>query len=143
MDKIPIPTDNIFKFYAMFGLLLFIFAFGSIFYTVNHFNELVFQSAIELETIEQIPQPSPVDVIKKQVLKKRLELAASDKRWSLIASYCISGFSVLLMLYGFERWHKQIQPVQDQIAQLQLEKLRHEVSQFKNVPSVINKVDAV
>ena len=27
-SKIPLPTDNIYKFYALFGLLLFIFAFG-------------------------------------------------------------------------------------------------------------------
>lgn len=28
-NKIPLPTDNIYKFYALFGLLLLVFTIGA------------------------------------------------------------------------------------------------------------------
>lgn len=138
-NKIPIPTDNIFKFYALFGLLLFIFSVGSIVYVNRATNELVFQAAIELEVIRQIPNPSLVDVTKTHVLEKRLEIAASDKKTFIVGSGIIAGISVILMFYGFGKWHKDVQPIQDEIVKLQLEKLRHEVRQLKLATFPINK----
>jgi len=79
-DRIPIPTDNIFKFYALFGLLLFVFCSGSIIYVYHSTNELVFQVAIELETIQQNQNPSPVDKLKMDVLMKRLDIAINDRK---------------------------------------------------------------
>lgn len=35
------------------------------------------------------------------------------------------------MLYGFKKWHSEVQPIQDEIVRLQLEKLRHEVEQLR------------
>lgn len=137
-NKIPIPTDNIFKFYALFGLLLFVFTAGSIIYVVNSFNELAFQAAIEVAAIKQIPNPSPVDTAKMQILEKRLELAASDKNFYTLATGGIFGISIMLMIYGFMKWHKDVQPVQDEMARLQLEKLRHEIKQLQHeIPSLI------
>jgi hypothetical protein len=36
------------------------------------------------------------------------------------------------MIIGFWQWHKKIQPIQDEIARLQRDKLRHEVEQLKH-----------
>ena len=131
-NKIPIPTDNIFKFYAFFGLLLFIFSAGSIMYVVHSTNELAFQAIVEIETIKQIPNPSPVDLAKKQVLEKRLEIGVADKKFYLRVIGVFTAVSIGLMIYGFKKWHKDVQPVQDEITRLQLEKLRHEVGQLKH-----------
>lgn len=138
-NKIPIPTDNIFKFYALFGLLLFIFSASSIIYVTRSANELVFQSVVEVEAIKQIQNPSPVDKAKLQILEKRLEISASDKIFYIKGIGAITGISVVLMIWGFTKWHRDVQPIQDEMAQLQLEKLRHEVKQLKHHNSSADK----
>lgn len=61
-NKIPLPTDSIYKFYALFGLLLFIFSIGSTIYVSRSTNELVFTSAIEFETLKVIEKPTSVEI---------------------------------------------------------------------------------
>ena len=139
-NKIPIPTDNIFKFYALFGLLLFIFSASSIIYVVHSTNELLFQATIEIDNIKQIPNPSLVDTAKMQIFQKRLAITTADKNFYLHAIGVIFAGGVMLMIYGFTKWHKDVQPVQDEMIQLQLEKLRHEVKQLKHHSSSDNKL---
>lgn len=131
-NKIPIPTDNIFKFYALFGLMLFIFSAGSIIFVNHSTNELIFQSSIELGELRQMQNPSPTDAAKKQVSEKRLEIAGADKMFYIRCLEILASGALLLMIYGFGKWHTKVQPVQDEIARLQLEKLRHEVRQLKH-----------
>lgn len=131
-NQLPIPTDNIFKFYAMFGLLLFVFSAGSLIYVIHSANELAFQATIEIATIKQSPNASPLDQAKMQVLEKRLEITNSDKNLYIHALGVFAGVSLSLMAYGFTVWHKNIQPIQDELARLQLEKLRHEIKQLKH-----------
>lgn len=138
-NKIPIPTDNIFKFYALFGLLLFVFSVGSIIYVSHSTNELAFQAMIELPALKQIANPSPIDMAKQQALEKRLEVAEADKKFLNGASNVIAGIGVFLMLYGFWKWHKEVQPVQDETSKLQLEKLRYEVAQLRKSASADDK----
>ena len=129
-SRIPLPTDNIYKFYALFGLLLFIFSFGSLLYLNRTTNELVFQAIIENESLKHIANPSPVEKAREQVLQKRVELAIADKNFSMHALAVITLVALASMAIGFWKWHRDVQPVQDEIAELQLKKLRHEVSQL-------------
>jgi hypothetical protein len=130
-SHIPLPTDNIYKFYALFGLLLFIFSGSGSIYTTNKTNELVFQTAIDIEAIKQIERPSPVDLTRIAVLQRRQEIVLADAKAAQRACYSFLALGVLLMVIGFSIWQAKIQPVQDEIAELQLEKLRLEVSQMK------------
>lgn len=131
-NKIPIPTDNIFKFYALFGLLLFVFSAGSIIYVVHTTNELAFQAALEVTALKQIPNPTAVETAKIQILEKRLGIASADKDFYLLSIQAMFIGSLVLMFYGFFKWHNDIQPLQDEVAKLQLEKLRYEVKLLKN-----------
>ena len=128
--RIPLPTDNIYKFYALFGLLLFILSFGIAITTTHTTNNLIFQTVVELETINSLPTLSRIEKIKKQVIERKLEIVKSDKEFYEYASYVLVVIGTLMTLFGFDRWHKQIQPVQDEITKLQLEKLRAEVRQL-------------
>jgi hypothetical protein len=130
-SQIPLPTDNIYKFYALCGLLLFIFSGSASIYTTNKTNELVFQTAIDLEAIKQIEKPSPVDLARKAVLERRQEIALADARAAQRACYSFLALGVVLMVIGFSVWQVKIQPVQDEIATLQRDKLRLEVKQMK------------
>ncbi len=127
-NKIPLPTDSIYKFYALFGLLLFIFSLGATIYVSRSTNDLVFSSAVEYETLKSIEKPTTAEVTKRQGIEKRLEIALADKKFFLYALGALAGLGMVAMIYGFTKWHRDIQPVQDETAKLQLEKLRLEVA---------------
>lgn len=134
-SRIPLPTDNIFKFYALFGLLLFIFSCGSTLYVTRSANEVVFSIAPELEGLKQIEKPTPAEIIRIVVLKKKLEITLSDRKFLTYSVGVIAGISLLLIIYGFRKWHIGLQPVLDrtakvqlEIAELQLEKLKREIA---------------
>ena len=130
-NKIPIPTDNIYKFYALFGLVLFIFGIGSIIYIQSSTNEIGFQASIEIAAINQIEKPSNVDSVKRSFLQRRIDVALQDRIFFNWSTGIIIGAALVLMIYGFRKWHKEIQPMQDKILELQLKKLQHEVHLLK------------
>lgn len=141
-SRIPLPTDNIYKFYAFFGLLLFVFSASALLYQNHAHNELIFAAVPELADLKQVAQPTPAQKTRIAVLEKRVEIANSDHRAIPYVLGTISGISVLLIYYGFRRWHTEIQPlidesakVQLQIAELQLKKLRQEVEPKENSSS--------
>lgn len=127
-SNIPLPTDSIYKFYAMFGLLLLIFSAGSTLYVSHSTNDLIFSSAIEYETLKAIEKPTTVEIAKRVGIEKRIEIAIADRKFHINALGTIGGLAILLMVYGFAKWHRDIQPVQDETARLQLEKLRLEIA---------------
>jgi hypothetical protein len=134
-SNIPLPTDNIYKFYALFGLLLFVFSIGSTLYLGRTANEIIFQTYLEEESIKQIANPTSLDQAKKLADDKRREIAISNRTWGIRLLSGVSTVGILLMAYGFWKWHREVQPVQDEMAKLQLEKLRHEVSKLTKTGS--------
>ncbi len=52
-SRIPLPTDNIFKLYALFGLLLLIFSIASALYVNKSTNDLIFETAVNYETLKE------------------------------------------------------------------------------------------
>ncbi|MBU9579631.1 hypothetical protein KTE26_14450 [Ralstonia mannitolilytica] len=133
-NRIPLPTDNIFKFYALFGLLTLVFSFGSVIYLTKSTNELLFTAVVELETLKALPHPAPVDEVRKQVLQRKIEIASDDKKTLQAGCSILAGLSVLGMVYGFRKWHSEIQPVQDELARLQVRKLQAEVARLESAP---------
>jgi predicted cobalt transporter CbtA len=129
-DRIPLPTDNIFKFYALFGLLLFVFACGSVLYINKTINDYNFQLHTQIATIQDIAKPTQGDLTKKADLEALLKASISDRKVEFYACVIMAGIGFALMLYGFTKWQTEIQPVQDEIAKLQLEKLKHEVKEL-------------
>lgn len=130
-SQIPLPTDNIYKFYALFGLALFIFSLGAGIYETHATNELVFQTVVEQEALKQIQNPSPVDEARKLILQKRYDIGVTDSKVIRVLLIALAVGSFYLMIYGFWKWHKKVQPVQNEIAELQRDKLRLEVEQMK------------
>ncbi|MEA5240873.1 hypothetical protein [Vibrio parahaemolyticus] len=124
--SIPLPTDNIYKFYALFGLMLFIFSVASFLYLAqSSINQALDISAAylaldyDLTDIELLPQI--------QVLENKL------KAEQMIATPIIYGLafliivSVIMIVYGFTKWHTVIQPLQDHLVQLNIKKLEKEI----------------
>ncbi|WP_339414208.1 hypothetical protein [Pseudomonas sp. EA_35y_Pfl2_R5] len=120
-SRIPVPTDNIFKFYALFGLLLFVFACGALIYVTQSTNELVFTSYVELETLKEQKTPSPSVVAKIAMFERLLEIGLQSKEMYRYVIAFFSGIGFWLSVYGFWQWHRRIQPVIDEMQRVQLE----------------------
>jgi hypothetical protein len=133
-SRIPVPTDNIYKFYALFGLLLIVFCLGAFIFVTNTANELIYATLPELEGLRQIEQPSPVEKAQAPLLARKLEISKSNKQFFSTVLGVVVGVGLSLALLGFTKWHRDVQPVMDQtanvqleIAKLQREKLRREL----------------
>lgn len=131
-SRIPLPTDNIFKFYALLGLLLFIFGAGSMLYLGKSTNELLFASIPKLAELQELEKPTAVQESTRESLKRKIEIAIEDKRILTFGSIAVMCLGAAMMLFGFGKWHTEIQPRQDEFAKLELEKLRHEVEKLKS-----------
>lgn len=126
-NRVPLPTDNIYKFYALFGLLLTVFSIGAMLYVNNSTNELAFEVAVEYETLKADPVRSVPEEARLLVLDRKLEIATINKRIFMVCLAIILAAGLGMMWYGFKKWHTEVQPVQDEIARLTLEKLKREV----------------
>lgn len=127
-SKIPLPTDNIFKFYALFGVLILITSIISIVWINNSTNERIHSLIREYESLPEVDKDkSPLG----EVIEKRLEVEGANKSLFLKCLGSIIGVSLILMFYGFKEWHTKIQPKQDEYFDLQLQKLRKELENLE------------
>ena len=132
-SKIPIPTDNVFKFYALFSLLGLIFCLGALIYTNKLANDFAFSVIVEIETLKQDPVPTQAQKMRLAALERQLQISQSDRKFYSTALSVLTALASYGMYYEFRKWHRDVQPVVDEaariqleIAKLQLEKMRSE-----------------
>ena len=130
-SKIPLPTDNIYKFYALFSLLLLIFSLGAVLYVQQSANEQVIAILPELEVLKEAKELSAKDEVTKQILERKLEVVASDRKFFSKVLGGSLALAITGIVYGFRRWHKVIQPLQDEHANIQLEISRLQLEKLK------------
>ncbi|WP_226687507.1 hypothetical protein [Stutzerimonas stutzeri] len=130
-SKIPLPTDNIYKFYALFSLLLLIFSLGAVLYVQKSANEQAIAILPDLEELKEAKELSTKDELRKQILERRLEVVLSDKKFYQKALGVIIGIAISGIWFGFSQWHKVIQPLQDEHAKIQLEISRLQLEKLK------------
>lgn len=127
-SKIPLPTDNIYKFYALFGLMLLITSILGVVVISTSTNDKLYSLMKEYEAIPGTKEEKEKSDLAK-VIEKRLEIQVSNKKLFLRVFGAAIGFAIMLSGYGFRQWHTKIQPKQDEYFELQLEKLRREVGE--------------
>lgn len=125
-SKIPLPTDNIYKFYALFGLMLLITSILGVVWLGTSTNEKVHSLVKEYQAIPGTQEEKDNNEFAK-LIEKRLEIQISNKQLFLRGFGVTIGIAIMLSWYGFRQWHTKIQPKQDEYFELQLEKLRSEV----------------
>ena len=125
-DKVPLPTDNIFKFYALFGLIIVLFSFASVIYVNYATNEIVFHTIIEEESLKSLKVRNPRQEAELVIAGRKYQIALSDRRFFLVACSLFAAVGFYLAFYGFKNWHTKIQPRQDEITELTIKKLKKE-----------------
>lgn len=131
--SIPSVTDNVYKFYAIFGLTLIVSSIiGSI--QLNRMNNArIHQFAKDVEAVHQ-RDPDFANVKDSPVVAsalKQIELIGKDRvayQWVLFGLVALGTGS---SIYGFHKWQQGVQKSDDAIQALHLEKLRLEVAKLK------------
>ncbi|GEM_PF-515423 len=130
-SKIPLPTDNIYKFYALFSLLLLVFTLGAFLYVQQTANGQVIEIFPELEVLKAAEELSPEEKVRKQILERQLEVIGSDRKFFNRTLSALLGVALSGIFFGFLRWHWFIQPLQDEQAKIQLEISRLQLEKLK------------
>jgi hypothetical protein len=127
LSTVPISTDHIYKFFALFGLFLFISSGLSFVYLRFYSNELLYKEWIEFEMLKVKTDPSQEEETRRNILEHKIKVDRADKK---TFSWVLGGIAVIgvfLMFGGFSAWAKKIQPMQDTLVNLQIEKLKAEI----------------
>ncbi|ADT86557.1 hypothetical protein vfu_A01377 [Vibrio furnissii NCTC 11218] len=70
---------------------------------------------------------TPEQSARKEVLEAKEVIDTSDKKTYMSAISFFLALSLFLLAFGFYRWHKKIQPLQDEILMKQKEKMELEI----------------
>ena len=93
------------------------------------------QANIELagvkDAIKASPTPTEEESTKEKFLLRRIEISSDDRSFLQKILGSVVGIAVISTCFGFWQWHYKVQPVLDEMAQLQLSKLRMEVEDMK------------
>lgn len=131
MNRVPVPTDNIYKFYALFSLVALVFGIWLVFSITKDTNALITTSYPEIAELKAIKERSPAQSAKLEVLEKQIEVSQSDKDFFI---KCLSGIIACcfwLMVFGFVKWHREIQPLADENQKIQLAILKLQVQKLE------------
>jgi uncharacterized membrane protein YidH (DUF202 family) len=124
-SNIPLPTDNIYKFYALFGLLLIISSILAFVYVNSQTFNSGFTLVKEYEALKNMP--SNKDSLTLHLIEGQIKVLGDNKKFQLQFLGGLIGIGLLLMAYGFWHWHHKIQPQHDRLLKLQILKLEKEV----------------
>lgn len=130
-SRIPLPTDNIFKFYALFSLLLLFFSVGSIIYMQKTSAEWARDNGVEYSLLLQGVELSPEEEIRKVLLAAELKSIKTYAKFYSAGLGALLGISLIGLWYGFSRWHKYVQPLVDQQLELQVEISRAQLAKLQ------------
>lgn len=126
--NIPIPTDNVYKFYAMFGLVIMLTTAIMFFIRHEEYNRRAFERHVPMKLLETNQDLNDQQKHELYLYGQKAGIDKSNKKLELslyMFLFVLPG--AFLTTYGFFMWHTKIQPVQDKLFELQLERLRIEV----------------
>lgn len=134
LDKLPIPTDSLYKFIALTGVILFILPFILVVQVTNSSNETVVRTYFAIDSLHRDPELAKRDSARIVMLRRIRDVATSDRQFALSAAAVVATAGAFMMLYGFREWKRLIQRHSDQIAilevklkQTQLDRERYEL----------------
>lgn len=125
--NIPIPTDSVHKFYAGFGLVVFIASLIAAVYIHNSTNEKVinwFEVSVKLEKLEN---KTEVDIAQLKRIEELIDVTKKDRKTFLYFLFSASFFGLFVAGWGFQAWEKKIQPLLDKKMELEIELLELEI----------------
>jgi hypothetical protein len=140
--SMPIATDNIYKFAALFGVAILISVILAVSYLQEKNGELAFNNLLELEVLKSKDTLSKEETVKRNLLEEK-DKALTRHMKLIVRIFSISlWIGIFFLLWGGINWWRKVQPKQDELLNLQIEKTKREIQvldkQLEN-PSTENK----
>ena len=129
--SLPIPTDNIYKFVCLFGLVLVI---SSIYAYVATYTASLDRKIKYFEVVIPLEAKSPRSKSEDDLLalnRKLVEVTQSNQKSATRMISAVLGAGLALSLIGAVKWYVKIQVRDDKLAQLQIDKLQAEIEKLK------------
>ena len=126
--SLPVPTDNIYKFCCLFGLVLIV---SSIFSFVASYSSSLDRKIKYTETVIPLKAKAKRTEAEEEILKlhqKLLQVTGSNEETAGYAIGVVMAIGIGLSVYGAKRWHSIVQRRDDLLAELQIRKLSAEVA---------------
>lgn len=130
-SRISIPTDNIYKFYALFGLAFCVAALTMFVLAYNSHFESTTELSMQLAKLDTLAKLTEFEEAQKKILENQIEIGNSNKDFYMTIISASLGFGLVVMISGFIRWHYKVQPQIDKIMALKIEQLQVELSRGK------------
>jgi len=129
--SLPVPTDNIYKFSCLFGLVLIV---SAIFAFVTSYSSSLDRKVKHLEVM--IPLEAKENRTKAEndllALHKRLiEVTKLNEQMTIWPVAVVMVLGLSLSWYGAKKWNQVIQTSDDKLADLQIRKLEAEVAKLE------------
>jgi hypothetical protein len=129
--SIPVPTDNIYKFSALFGLVLIVsgvFSFSAT-YTLSLEKKIKYVEAMIV--LEAKPSRTKLEDDTLALNRRLVEVTRSNEQTANYGLGVLIALGIVLSVYGALGWHKIIQPRDDEITRLQRDKLEAEIAKLR------------
>ncbi|MDA0149541.1 hypothetical protein [Vibrio sp. LaRot3] len=135
--NVTIPTDNLYKFLTIAGLLLMLGG-GYLFNLSNErFNDEFIELVLRSSELNSIANPTETEKLEVIAIEKLISIKPSDKKLEQGVSVGMLVFGFVAMLIGFIRWFVFTQPNLDRFLELQVQKLELENESLKSKNSNI------
>lgn len=129
--RIPLPTDNIYKFYALFGLLIILTTSTMFFIRLGYYNTMAFDRYIPIKTLELKKELNPHEKMEFFLLQERRKLATVNKEFEMSLYVIFFIFGWVIAISGFYHWQREIQPKLDKLLDLQIRSLEVDLQEQK------------
>ncbi|MDT4289560.1 hypothetical protein RO575_08315 [Methylomonas sp. MO1] len=126
--EVPLPTDNIYKFYAMFGLVVMLTTGIMFFIRAEEYNRRAFERYAPIRILEAKDKLTDSEKLDLFIHEQKQAIDKSNKEFELglyVFLFLLPG--TLSTAYGFYMWHTKIQPKQDELIDLQIERLKVDI----------------
>ncbi|WP_415904574.1 hypothetical protein ACMXYW_14945 [Neptuniibacter sp. QD48_55] len=122
-----IPTDNIYKFYALLGLALVLSSMLSFVYVYDASRAKTLEWSEEIMILEQKEELSVSGEERKELLEALVKVEEENKNFYMYVLNLALGAGIGIALIGLIIWQFSVQPRSDRLIELQIKSLEMEI----------------
>ncbi|MCK5153351.1 MAG: hypothetical protein KAQ93_03255 [Spirochaetales bacterium] len=126
ISKIPLPTDNLYKFIALFGLMIFLTTLVMFFTRHQYYNESAFNRYKEISNLKIIEDRTEKEEIELFILTEQQQIEETDEDLEVDIYIITAVIGIFLIFVGFFLWYLRVQKYQDLLLILRVRKAKIE-----------------
>ncbi|WP_415911643.1 hypothetical protein [Neptuniibacter sp. QD37_11] len=117
---LSVPTDNIYKFYTLFGFTLLVSTLLGYVYVYDSSRTKMVQWTLEILEYEAGGSGEVVNPEKKELLLQLVNVEKENRQTYQKVLALVSGFALFLFVIGLYKWQNEVQPREDDLYKLRI-----------------------